>query len=68
MGVETVPSAANFILAKTGNGREVFEELQKRRVIVRPMDPYGLPDYIRITIGTPAQNKTVLDALREVLA
>ena len=67
IGVETVPSAANFIMAKTGSGREVFEELQQRKVIVRPMDPYGLPDYIRITIGTPAQNKTVLNAIEEVL-
>jgi len=67
IGVETVPSGANFILVKTGNGRTVFQELQKRKVIVRPMDPYGLPEYIRITIGTPAQNQTMLDALREVL-
>ncbi len=67
LGVETVPSGANFILVKTGNGRQVFEELQKRKVIVRPMDPYGLPDFIRITIGTPLQNKRLLDALKEVL-
>ncbi|RKX39630.1 MAG: histidinol-phosphate transaminase [Verrucomicrobia bacterium] len=67
LGIETVPSAANFILVKTGNGREVFQELQKRKVIVRPMDPYGLPDHIRITIGTPEQNQTILDALKEVL-
>jgi histidinol-phosphate aminotransferase len=53
---------------KSGNGREVFEELQKRKVIVRPMDPYGLPDHIRITIGTPEQNQTIMDAIREVLA
>ncbi|MEA2069594.1 MAG: histidinol-phosphate transaminase, partial [Verrucomicrobiota bacterium] len=58
LGIETVPSGANFILVKTGNGREVFLELQKRKVIVRPMDPYGLPDHIRITIGTPGQNRT----------
>ena len=68
LGIETVPSGANFILVKTGNGREVFQELQKRKVIVRPMDPYGLPDHIRITIGTPEQNRTILDALKEVLA
>lgn len=68
IGVETVPSGANFILVKTGSGREVFQELQKRKVIVRPMDPYGLPDHIRITIGTPEQNQTTLDALKEVLA
>ena len=68
LGIETVPSGANFILVKTGNGREVFQELQKRKVIVRPMDPYGLPDHIRITIGTPEQNQMVLAALKEVLA
>ncbi|MDF7806025.1 histidinol-phosphate transaminase [Pontiellaceae bacterium B12219] len=67
LGIETVPSGANFILIKTGNGREVFQELQKRKVIVRPMDPYGLPEYIRITIGTPKQNRIMLDALKEVL-
>ncbi len=68
IGIETTPSGANFILCKTGNGREVFQELQKRKVIVRPMDPYGLPEHIRITIGTPSQNQTVLEALKEVLA
>jgi histidinol-phosphate aminotransferase len=68
IGVETTPSAANFMLCKTGRGREVFQELQQRRVIVRPMDPYGLPEHIRITIGTPVQNARVLEALREVLA
>lgn len=66
-GLAFVPSYANFILVKTGNGREVFKELQKRKVIVRPMDGYGLPEWIRITIGTPAQNRTVLKALREIL-
>ena len=67
LGIETVPSGANFILVKTGKGREVFEALQKRQVIVRPMDPYGLPDYIRITVGTPEQNQTVLSALKEIV-
>jgi len=66
-GIETVPSGANFILCRTGNGREVFQQLQKRKVIVRPMDPYGLPEHIRITIGTPEQNHKVLEALKEVL-
>lgn len=66
-GLEFVPSYANFILVKTGNGRKVFGELQKKKVIVRPMDGYGLPEWIRITIGTPAQNRAVLKALREIL-
>jgi histidinol-phosphate aminotransferase len=67
-GLEFVPSYANFILVKTGNGREVFKELQKRKIIVRPMDGYGLPDWIRITVGTPAQNRAVLKALREMFS
>lgn len=68
LAIKTVPSGANFILVKTGRGREIFQELQKREVIVRPMDPYGLPDYIRITIGTPEQNQKVIAALKDVLA
>jgi histidinol-phosphate aminotransferase len=67
IGVEIVPSGANFMLIKTGNGRSVFQELQQRKVIVRPMDPYGLPEYIRITIGTSEQNAALLNALKEVL-
>jgi len=67
LGIETVPSGANFIMVKTGNGREVFQELQKRKVIVRPMEPYGLPEYIRITIGTPEQNQIILNALKAVM-
>jgi histidinol-phosphate aminotransferase len=67
LGLEFVPSYANFILVKTGNGRKVFGELQKKKVIVRPMDGYGLPEWIRITVGTPAQNRAVLKALKEIL-
>ena len=67
LGLDYVPSCANFILVKTGNGRQVFGELQKKKVIVRPMDGYGLPEWIRITVGTPAQNRAVLKALKEVL-
>ncbi|MDH3346138.1 MAG: histidinol-phosphate transaminase [Kiritimatiellaceae bacterium] len=67
LGLEFVPSYTNFILVKTGNGVEMFKELQKRKVIVRPMAGYGLPDWIRITLGTPEQNKNVLEALAEVL-
>jgi histidinol-phosphate aminotransferase len=67
VGLEMVPSFANFFLVKTGNGRQIFGELQKKKVIVRPMDGYGLPEWIRITVGTPAQNRAVLKALKEIL-
>lgn len=66
-GLEFVPSYGNFILVKTGDGVETFAGLQKRKVIVRPMAGYGLPDWVRITIGTQEQNERVLAALAEVL-
>jgi histidinol-phosphate aminotransferase len=66
-GLEFVPSYANFILVKTGNGLGVFSELQKRKVIVRPMAGYGLPEWVRITLGTPEQNQKVLAALADLL-
>lgn len=67
LGLEFTPSTANFILVKTGRGREVFQRMQKLGIIVRPVDAYGLPDHIRITTGTPAQNEACLRALEQVL-
>lgn len=68
LGLPIVPSAANFVLVRVGDGQRVFVELQKRGVIVRPMAGYGLPEYIRISVGTPTENQRFLDALRDVLA
>jgi histidinol-phosphate aminotransferase len=68
MNLEYVPSAANFVLAKVGDGQRVFEELQKRGVIVRQMAGYGLPQWIRISMGTNAENSRCMAALKMVLA
>ncbi|MBN1671703.1 MAG: histidinol-phosphate transaminase [Kiritimatiellae bacterium] len=62
-----VPSVANFLLAKVGDGRKVFEAMQREGVIVRPMDGYGLPEYVRITLGTRPQNEKCMAALVKVL-
>lgn len=62
-----VPSAANFILVNVGNGERIFSELQKLGVIVRPMAGYGLPEFVRISIGTPQENARCVEALRDVL-
>ena len=62
-----VPSAANFLLVKVGDGQRVFEQLQQRGVITRPMGGYQLPEFIRISIGTPAENARCLTALEEAL-
>lgn len=67
-GLEIVPSVANFLLVKVGDGARVFAELQKRGVIVRPMRPYGMPEWLRVTVGTPVQNERFLAALDEVRA
>jgi len=66
--LEFIPSYANFILVKVGDGARVFQELQARGVITRPMAGYNLPQWIRISIGTPAENVRCMTALREVLA
>lgn len=67
MGLETVPSCANFLLVKTGNSRGTFEALQRRGVIARPMDGYGLSDWLRLSVGTPEENQRAVDCLKEGL-
>jgi len=62
-----VPSAANFILVRVGPGRQVYEALLRRGVIVRPMDVYGFPEHVRVTIGLPEENRRFVDALEAVL-
>ncbi len=63
LGLEQVPSVANFILVKVGDGARWFAALQRRGVIVRPLQPYGLPEWLRITVGTHEQNERVLAEL-----
>jgi len=67
MGLEFVPSSANFILVRVGEGQQVFQDLQRQGVIVRPMGSYDLPEWIRISMGTPKQNQRCLEALQKVL-
>lgn len=68
LGLTFIPSAANFILVHVGNGQSVFEQLQKQGIITRPMAGYQLPEFIRISVGTPQENERCLTALRSVLA
>jgi len=63
----SIPSSANFILVNVGDGQRVFAELQKLGVIVRPMGGYQLPQWIRITVGTPPENDRCVQALQKVL-
>ncbi len=67
LGLETIPSVANFITVRTGDGARVFRELQHRGVIVRPMAGYGMPEWIRVSVGAPEQNNRLLRELAAVL-
>jgi len=67
LGLEFVPSAANFVLVKVGQGGPVFEAMQRLGVIVRPMGGYQLPEWVRITVGTPTENERCVIALKQVL-
>ena len=62
-----VPSSANFILVRVGDGQTVFETMQKAGVIVRPMGGYQLPEWIRISIGTSKENQRCLNALHDAV-
>jgi histidinol-phosphate aminotransferase len=67
LGLEFVPGAGNFLLVKVGDGARVFAALQQRGIITRPVKPYGLPEWLRITVGTRAQNDRLLAALPDAL-
>jgi histidinol-phosphate aminotransferase len=67
LGLEYVPSSANFVIVRVGQGRAMFEALQRHGVIVRPMDGYRMPEWIRVTVGTMPQNRRFLRALRAEL-
>ncbi len=68
LGVEYVPSYGNFVLIKApGGGMPFYNALLKEGVIVRPVGGYGLPDYVRVTVGTEKENKRFIAALKKVL-
>jgi histidinol-phosphate aminotransferase len=67
LGLEFVPSRANFVLVRVGDGARVFDSLQRRGIIVRPVKSYGLPEWIRVTVGTPEQNGRLLAELAVVV-
>ena len=68
MDLEYVPSVANFILVNVGDGDRLFADMLKQGVIVRAMRGYKLPGWVRISIGTKAENERCLIVMKEVLA
>lgn len=67
MGLECVPTEANFFLVKVVGGKGVYEALLRKGVIVRPMASYNMPDYIRVSVGLPQENKRFVASLKDVL-
>jgi histidinol-phosphate aminotransferase len=67
LGLPFVPSVANFVLVRVGDGKALFKALLRKGVIVRALSGYNLPEWVRISVGTMEQNRQCIAALREVL-
>lgn len=63
LAVRFVPSHGNFVLIEVGDAQGVYQALLRQGVIVRPVANYGLPAWLRVTVGTPAENARFLAAL-----
>jgi histidinol-phosphate aminotransferase len=66
-GLQFVPSVANFILVKVGDGDDLFQKMLGKGVIIRAMRGYKLPEWVRISIGTQSENERCIEVLDEVL-
>lgn len=65
--LEHIVEGGNFVMVKVKNALEIFTALQKVGVIVRPNVGYGLPDWLRITIGKKEQNERCLKEFSKLL-
>ena len=66
---EVIPSVGNFVTFDLGRpAQPIYDGLLREGVIVRPVANYGLPNHLRVTIGTSAENRSFLDALDRVIA
>ena len=65
--IEFIPSFGNFVSFKVGDGAAIFRRLLKMGVIVRPIASYGMPAYLRVTIGLESENARFLSALEQTL-
>ncbi|HEY8034203.1 MAG TPA: histidinol-phosphate transaminase [Methylobacter sp.] len=69
LDLEWIPSAGNFVLVDVKqSAMPIYEALLRKGVIVRPVGVYELPNHLRVTIGTQAENQLFLQALAEVLS
>ncbi|HET7568239.1 MAG TPA: histidinol-phosphate transaminase [Gaiellaceae bacterium] len=66
-GFESPPSLGNFLYVEVGDGRDMFDRLLRRGVIVRPLAGFGAPCAIRVTVGAPDENEFFAEQLAHVL-
>ena len=67
LGLEYIPSSANFVCFCVPRTSEIYDKLLRQGVIVRPVAGYGLPEHLRVTVGTPKENERFLRALAAAL-
>lgn len=67
LGLEHIPSSGNFVTFKAGDAASVNQKLLRQGVIVRPIAGYGMPEWLRVTIGTEFENGRFLTALEQSL-
>jgi histidinol-phosphate aminotransferase len=67
LGLAYVPSQANFVLVRVGDGEKIYEKLLRQGVIVRPVGGYGFPEHVRVTVGTAEENRRFVAALEKAL-
>lgn len=68
LGIEYIPSSANFVTIDVGDGNAAFEAMQKDGIIVRPLAPYGMSKWIRVSVGTEKENCQALESLTSFLS
>lgn len=66
LGLRVLPSAGNFVLAHFGNAAAVHAALLAQGIEVSRLDPYGLAEWLRISVGLPEQNAQLLAVLRNL--
>ncbi len=67
LGLEYVPSSGNFVLVKVGDAAGINDQLLRAGIIVRPVANYGLPEWLRVSVGLPEENRAFIDALTKIL-
>jgi len=67
LGLAYIPSYGNFVTFKAGDGAAVNQKLLQQGVIVRPIGGYGMPEWLRVTIGTEAENARFIAALEKAI-